>query len=423
MPGGDAMVANLGGVRFDQVYTDNSQDGPEFDSDGDGIATQEDEFVSLTNDAGEPVDISGWQIWSQGKGSNAPDSAREGHYHTFPPGTVLAPGETLYIINEITGTPPRWAQEASEGGVESGAGGHSTNIMTEGNTGHPDALALVDPASGAYIVFNMDAAPPRIAALPGFPGSVPVGTDDGQAVQDDQAAGYSYQYDTASGGYAYRAVFVPCFAAGTRIATPTGAARVEHLRAGDLVLTRDHGAVPVRMVIARTALFGPAPHKYKPIELKPGALGHGTPEEVLVLSPNHRILIEDARGREVLVPAKALAGRTGIRQRQGARQVRYVHLVLDRHEIVLAEGAAVESFLAGDHALAAALPGLRRALARLPGPLPTEPARPLFGASAARRMLAARAPGKCLAPPVKHATLPPERIGQGGCAPWASSIF
>lgn len=107
------MVANLGGVRFDQIYTDNSE-GAEFDSDRDGTATQEDEFVSFTNESGSAVDISGWQVWSQGTGSNAPDGARDGHYHTFPSGTVLQPGETLYIINEISGPPPR----LGAGGVE-----------------------------------------------------------------------------------------------------------------------------------------------------------------------------------------------------------------------------------------------------------------------------------------------------------------
>ncbi|MFX0541174.1 Hint domain-containing protein [Roseovarius sp. S4756] len=416
------MVANLGGIRFDQVYTDNSG-GVEFDSDGDGTATQEDEFVSFTNACQSAVDISGWQIWSQGKGANAPDGAREGLFHTFPSGTVLQPGQTLYIINEISGVPPEWAQQASQGGVESGAGGNATNIMTEGNSGQPDSLALVDPASGDYIVFNMDTGSPQVANQPGFPGLSNVGTIEAQTVQDDQAAGWSYQYNAASESYAYRETFVPCFAAGTRIATPDGPRAVEDLRAGDLILTRDHGPALLRMMLSRTATFDAAEHKDKPIELKPGTLGYGTPERMLVLSPNHRILIEDARGVEVLVPAKALTGRPGIRQRRGARHAHYIHLVLDRHEIILAEGAAAETYLAGDHAMAAALPGLRQALATLPDPLPIQPARPLFGAAAARRMLAARPLGKCLAPPPKHASLAPIEKRLRNDASWASSTF
>jgi hypothetical protein len=106
------MTANLEGIRFDQVYGDNSgtSGGQQlFDTDGDGTATQEDEFVSFTNTSSGPMDISGWQIWSDSSGSGAPDAPQDGLYHTFPPGTVLQPGETLYIINEISSDPPDWA--------------------------------------------------------------------------------------------------------------------------------------------------------------------------------------------------------------------------------------------------------------------------------------------------------------------------
>lgn len=65
------MVANLEGVIFDQVYGDNSgttSGQVPFDTDGDGTATQEDEFVSFTNTTTDPIDISGWQIWSDSTG-------------------------------------------------------------------------------------------------------------------------------------------------------------------------------------------------------------------------------------------------------------------------------------------------------------------------------------------------------------------
>lgn len=45
------MVANLDGLVFDQIYGDNSG-GAEFDSDGDGTAAQEDEFVAVRNTSG-----------------------------------------------------------------------------------------------------------------------------------------------------------------------------------------------------------------------------------------------------------------------------------------------------------------------------------------------------------------------------------
>ena len=117
------MTANLEGIRFDRNYGDNSgtSNGQQpFDTDGDGKATQEDELVSITNITGGPMDISGWQTWSDSTGTGAPDAPQYGLYHTFPPGTLLQPGQTLYIINEIPGGAPKWAQEASQGGVELG---------------------------------------------------------------------------------------------------------------------------------------------------------------------------------------------------------------------------------------------------------------------------------------------------------------
>lgn len=119
------MPLSLGGLIFGQIMPDNTE-GAEFDSDQDGTATQEDEFVSVTNTTGAPLDVSGWQIWSVSTGTGAPDAPVSGLYHTFPSGTVLAPGQTLWVINEVTGT-QNYAQEASQGGVESGAGGVSTN--------------------------------------------------------------------------------------------------------------------------------------------------------------------------------------------------------------------------------------------------------------------------------------------------------
>ncbi|MEM8742528.1 MAG: lamin tail domain-containing protein, partial [Pseudomonadota bacterium] len=222
------MAIDLDGIIFGQIFGDNSSDNDptsntEFDSDGDGTTTQEDEFVSITNTTGAPMDISGWQIWSDASGTNAPDPEQDGLYHTFPLGSVLEPGETLWIINEITGAEPDWAQEASEGGVESGPGGENTNFLSEGNIKpKPEAVALVNPDTGEYIVFNMAPNPPEIQNLPGFPGTEVVGIVDGHSVQADMAAGFSYQYDEATDSYIYAEAFVPCFAAGTLVATPDG---------------------------------------------------------------------------------------------------------------------------------------------------------------------------------------------------------
>jgi hypothetical protein len=139
---------------------------------------------------------------------------------------------------------------------------------------------------------------------------------------------------------------VPCFVAGTMILTPDGNVPVETLSPGDLVMTMDEGAQPLRWIGQRTV---PATGKMAPIRIRAGTFGdHGT----LMLSPQHRVLVRDALAEllfgefEVLVAAKDLVNDRSIRAIEGG-EVTYVHLLFDRHQIVYSEGLATESFLPG----------------------------------------------------------------------------
>ncbi|MEL6885031.1 MAG: Hint domain-containing protein [Pseudomonadota bacterium] len=378
------MAANLEGIRFDQIYGDNSgtHDGQQpFDTDGDGTATQEDEFVSITNTTGTPMDVSGWQIWSDSAGTGAPDAPQDGLYHTFPPGTVLQPGETLYIINEISGDAPNWAQEASEGGVESGAGGESTNFLTEGSDGTAgESVALVNPQTGDFIVFNMSSEPPNVQNLSGFPGTTNVGTEDGNAQMTDQWAGTSYRYNANSDSYQPQSASVPCFAAGTLIATPTGEVPVEHLAVGDLVLTKDSGAQPVRWISFRLLTRDDLERtRQYPVEFKPGSLGSGRPRRSLRVSPQHRMLLCG----NVFAPARGLTELSKVRVMKGCRRVHYHHILLGKHEVIYAEGVEAESLLPGPTFLAGCSISDRLAIMRIAGPN-YGPARPCLRVGEAR---------------------------------------
>ena len=139
---------------------------------------------------------------------------------------------------------------------------------------------------------------------------------------------------------------IPCFVAGSMIETPDGPRAVETLAPGDLVMTRDDGAQPVRWAGRRSV---PATGKMAPIEISANALGrHGA----LMVSPLHRILLQNAVAElmfgeaEVLVAARDLVNDRSIRVREGG-DVEYVHLMFDRHQVVYAEGLASESFLPG----------------------------------------------------------------------------
>jgi hypothetical protein len=388
------MVAALNGIIFHQIYGDNSG-GAETDTDGDGVATQEDEFVSIQNTTGAPIDLSGWEIWSDAAGGTAPDTPQDGLFHTFPPGTVLEPGKILHIFNEYSGTPTKHIQEASEGGVESGAGGVSTNFLSEGSGGAPsEGIALVDPVTGDYIVVNFaNGTATNFTTQTGFTGTNLIAETNAAAQSgvDDMNAGSAYVYNSGTDSYDYQGVQVLCFAAGTRIAVPGGETEVQDLAAGDLVDTLDHGPQLIRKILSRRLDFAAgAPDQHKPIEFKPGSLGPNTPSRRLVVSPQHRMLLTEAGGAEVLVPAKALTARAGVRRMRGRKAVVYYHLVFSRHEIVQAESTWTESFFPGAYSLSRADIATQQELEAIfpllrDGRPATPPARKLLRVAAARR--------------------------------------
>jgi hypothetical protein len=144
---------------------------------------------------------------------------------------------------------------------------------------------------------------------------------------------------------------VPCFVADTMIFTAKGPRPAEALQAGDLLLTRDSGMRPVRWV-GQITLDGSGRHA--PIRFMPEAQGN---TRSLLVSPDHRMLVTGWKAEmyfgetEVLVPAKTLVNNDTIRVAPCAR-VTYVHILLDRHEVIFAEGAATESLHPGDYLMA-----------------------------------------------------------------------
>ena len=151
---------------------------------------------------------------------------------------------------------------------------------------------------------------------------------------------------------------VACFTPGTLVATPRGERAVETLKQGDRIITRDDGIQEIRWVGHRELKgreLNGAPH-VQPVLVSAGSLGNGLPERDLVVSPNHRLLVTRDRTAlefdqpEVLAAAKHLVGAPGIHRLEMARVV-YLHLLFDRHEVLLTNGAWTESFQPGDRGL------------------------------------------------------------------------
>ncbi len=161
----------------------------------------------------------------------------------------------------------------------------------------------------------------------------------------------SYQELTAAG--------IPCFVSGTMIETIDGPRPIESLVVGDLVETADHGFQPLRWIGARTLgeLELLQRRNLRPIRIAAGALGSGLPERDLLVSPQHRMLVQSKIAMrmfgksEVLVAAKQLLLIDGVDIVEDAKQVTYFHMLFDQHQIVFAEGALSESLYTGPEAL------------------------------------------------------------------------
>lgn len=185
---------------------------------------------------------------------------------------------------------------------------------------------------------------------------------------------------------------VICFTPGVRIAVPGGERPVEDLRPGDPVLTADGRAEPL-VWTGRRALVAAdlaAALQLRPVRIRAGALGAGLPRRDLAVSPQHRLLVRSrvvgrmtGGGEEALVPAKALAGWPGIAVEADCTAVDYIHVMCHAHEVILAEGAALETLLAGPMALRMMGAEARAEIAVLfpallrDGP-PPRPARPIL---------------------------------------------
>lgn len=152
---------------------------------------------------------------------------------------------------------------------------------------------------------------------------------------------------------------VVCFSSDVLIEALQGSLRAGELNVGDLVYTRDNHLQPIRWIGKRhiSAETLAANPQIRPIRIKKGALGAGTPTTDLVVSPQHRMLVSSRIAQrmfgtdEVLIAAKQLLKVEGVDVADDIQEVTYVHFSFDQHEIVSANGAASESLYFGAEAL------------------------------------------------------------------------
>jgi len=164
---------------------------------------------------------------------------------------------------------------------------------------------------------------------------------------ESHAFTYTVESDTGAVDTGFVTVdSIPCFVAGTMIMTPDGEVAVETLQPGDLVMTQDDGPQPLRWIGQRRVA---ATGDFAPIHIRANTFGV---HRDLFLSPLHRVLIRDSLAEllfgegEVLIAARDLVNDMSVRRIAGG-EVDYVHILFDRHQVVMSEGLPTESFLPG----------------------------------------------------------------------------
>jgi hypothetical protein len=259
---------------------------------------------------------------AQGQWTAAPAVGEGSHFAlvsvTDPYGNVITNGANFNVVT----TPP--VVTISQAGA------------SVGGSAAPGGLVTVDDGTAILGSATADAG-----GAWSLPLSLSTGTYTLTASEPDSAGNFgvaSVTFDTAS-----------CFLAGTRISTHRGEIAVEDLAIGDLILTPDGDARPIRWIGRRAypawALArNPA---LRPVRITRSALAASVPERDLLLSPSHALAFATAHGR-VLINAGMLVNGITITQDEAARDIHYFHVELDDHDILFAEGAPAETFLDAD---------------------------------------------------------------------------
>jgi Ca2+-binding RTX toxin-like protein len=237
----------------------------------------------------------------------------------------------------------------------SGLGGGSTDVVTDFEATGGDVIDL----SSFFATLDDVVAATTDQGDGSILISLPIGSGGG-AVQ---------VLNTTIADLSTTNVNVVCFTAGTLIATINGLRPVQDLTVGDRVITMDNGYQEIRWIGSNRVLPAglSANPKLVPIRIQAGALGGGMPEQDLLVSQQHRVLVRSQIAKrmfgtnEVLIPANKLLAIDGIdiALDTEATGVEYWHFLFDAHQVVWSNGAPTESLFTGPEALKSVSPEAR----------------------------------------------------------------
>jgi hypothetical protein len=133
---------------------------------------------------------------------------------------------------------------------------------------------------------------------------------------------------------------VPCFCRGVRIRTPSGEVPVEVLKVGDPVTTLSGAITSIIWIGSGRQLIRRGQRcNATPIRVCRGALAENVPYSDLRVTKGHSLYFDG-----VLIPAEFVVNHRSILWDDHAQVVEYFHIELATHDVLIANGAAAESY-------------------------------------------------------------------------------
>jgi len=134
-----------------------------------------------------------------------------------------------------------------------------------------------------------------------------------------------------------------CFLSGTLIATPSHDVLVEDLQIGDQIVTAEGHRVYVKWIGHQSFHMALFSMNVQPVRISKGALGGGLPHSDLTVTADHGMILDG-----LVINASALVNGTTIDfvpLAELPESVTYYHVETEAHEVILANGAAAETFM------------------------------------------------------------------------------